>query len=126
MKDTLFVPQFHFSLLSVSALTNTSHFIVHFYHDHFEIQETSTWKMIGNGDKVGGLYILHKDIAPIVNKVYAQILNNRFGHPSFKFLEILRTQIHCDNIHHVHQDPVISVHLLNNVYYLLLLIIIFL
>lgn len=73
LKDTLFVPQFNFNLLSVSALTNDFRFMIHFYHARFEIQETSTKKMIGKGNKIGGLYILHTDTVDVVNKVSAHV-----------------------------------------------------
>lgn len=36
----LYVPQFNFNLLSVSALTNDSGLAVHFYHGSFNIQDT--------------------------------------------------------------------------------------
>ena len=47
LKDVLFVPQFKFNLISVSALSCGSQLIVSFLPDCFIIQELSTKKMIG-------------------------------------------------------------------------------
>ncbi|KAL5540434.1 hypothetical protein UlMin_044950 [Ulmus minor] len=58
LKDVLFVPQFKFNLLSVSAFTNDSQLTVSFLPDHFIIQDLNNKKMIGKGEKFEGLYVL--------------------------------------------------------------------
>lgn len=59
LKDTLYVPQFPFNLIPVSALTADSRLMVQFYHDQFIIQETSTKRMIGKGDRISDLYLFY-------------------------------------------------------------------
>ncbi|KAJ0078062.1 hypothetical protein Patl1_37338 [Pistacia atlantica] len=59
LKDVLFVPQFKFNLISVSALVTGSALTVSFLPDCFVIQDLSTKRMIGRGDKVQDLYILN-------------------------------------------------------------------
>ena len=63
LRKTLFVPQFQLNLLSVSALTSDAQVTVKFLHDSFVIQEVQGQRVIvGKGDCVGDLYILHFDI----------------------------------------------------------------
>ncbi|XP_031280999.1 uncharacterized protein LOC116139474 [Pistacia vera] len=59
LKDVLFVPQFKFNLISVSALVIGSALTVSFLPNCFVIQDLSTKRMIGRGDKVQDLYILN-------------------------------------------------------------------
>ena len=58
LKDVLYVLQFKFNVLYVSALTRGSHLTVNFLPDCFVIQEINNKKMIGKGDKVEDLYVL--------------------------------------------------------------------
>ena len=58
LKNVLFVPQIHFNLLFVSALTTDSSLDIHFIHDHFIIQDPHHKKMIGRGNKQNDLYTL--------------------------------------------------------------------
>ncbi|KAA8531071.1 hypothetical protein F0562_005780 [Nyssa sinensis] len=58
LKDVLYVPQFKFNLMSVSALTKGSQFTVNFFLDCFIIQEINSKKMISKGDKLKDLYVL--------------------------------------------------------------------
>ena len=62
LRKTLFVPQFQLNLLSVSALTSDAQVTDKFLHDSFVIQEVLGQRVIGKGDCVGDLYILHFDI----------------------------------------------------------------
>ena len=53
LRNVLFVQQFKFNLLSVSALTSTANdhgLIISFFHDSFCIQEIHSKKMIGKGE----------------------------------------------------------------------------
>ncbi|KAK0588496.1 hypothetical protein LWI29_001655 [Acer saccharum] len=95
LKDVLFVPQFKFNLLSVSALTNGSQLTVNFLHNCFIIQDLSSKRMIGKGEKFEDLYVL--DAATLnsvsttyVNNVSTHIWHNRLGHLSFKKLDSLK------------------------------------
>ncbi|KAK6128183.1 hypothetical protein DH2020_038072 [Rehmannia glutinosa] len=58
LTDVLFLPQFHFNLLSVSSLTSMSNLKVTFLSDSFSIQETRSQNQIGKGSHLGDLYIL--------------------------------------------------------------------
>ncbi|XP_068647970.1 uncharacterized protein [Aristolochia californica] len=58
LKDVLFVPQFKFNLIFVSALVTASGLIVSFFPDCFVIQDLSTQWTIGKGDKIQDLYVL--------------------------------------------------------------------
>lgn len=61
LKDVLFVPQFHSSLLSVSTLIAASPPTVTFFPNHFTIQDSINKKMIGKGDRCQDRYILDVD-----------------------------------------------------------------
>lgn len=58
LQDVLYVPQFQFNLLFVSALTTSSQLTFTFFTDHFIIQEIHNMSMIGKGNKLRDLYIL--------------------------------------------------------------------
>ena len=51
LKNVLFVPQFSFNLISVSAFAFDSSLIVTFSHDHFLIQDPHNSTMISRGNK---------------------------------------------------------------------------
>lgn len=110
LKDTSYVPRFAFNLISVSALTADSRLMIQFYHDQFIIQEISSKRMIGKGDRVGDLYLFYpishtSHITAAVNKVSASTWHNRLGHPSSKSLEVLKTLLPCDELHSLHLSP---------------------
>ncbi|XP_068655247.1 uncharacterized protein [Aristolochia californica] len=99
LKDILFVPQFKFNLISVSALVTASALTVSFFPDCFVIQDLSTQRTIGKGDKVQDLYVLraqHLSSAShvFVSNVSAHVWHNRLGHISFKRLDFLKDQLH--------------------------------
>ncbi|KAL5556239.1 hypothetical protein UlMin_038475 [Ulmus minor] len=77
LKDVLFVPQFKFNLISVSALVTGSGLTVSFLPDCFVIQDLSTKKMIGRGDKVQDLYILN---VHCLNSISHAFVNNVSAH----------------------------------------------
>ena len=101
LKDVLFVPQFTYNLISVTALTIASSLTITFFHDHFLIQELHSSKMIGTSNKFKDLYLFYSKtlIATIldnqssisvnhvlflVNNVSVNIWHHRLGHLSFK------------------------------------------
>lgn len=107
LRQVLYVPQFKFNLLSVSALTGDSQLVVHFHHSYFIIQEVRTNMMIGRGDRIGDLYILDPASYPptttsFASNVSVSIWHQRLGHPSFKILEPLQKQLKVDHLlpHH--------------------------
>ena len=57
LQDVLYVPEFHFNLISVSALTADTYLTIIFSSGHFTIQNHSS-KMIGKGDQLAALYVL--------------------------------------------------------------------
>lgn len=100
LHKVLYVPQFRFNLLFVSALTTDSSLAVHFYHDHFVIQEANSSR-IGRGNRIGDLYILNlqqlgSDSVSFVNKVSVELWHQRLGHPSSKVLTSLRDRLAYD------------------------------
>ncbi|KAL5812533.1 hypothetical protein ACOSQ3_027483 [Xanthoceras sorbifolium] len=106
LKDVLFVPQFQINLLSVSALLASSSLTIQFLHDGCVVQDLHTKKMIGRGDKVHGLYVLHKKNLQMhtvnsvsvasINNISAHIWHNRLGHLSFKKLDSIKDKLQCD------------------------------
>ena len=101
LKDVLFVPQFKYNLISMSALTYGSQFPISFILDCFIIQELNTTKMIGKGDKLEDLYILDTNTLKYVstffiNNVLDHVWHNRLGHLSFKHLNALKNHLHYD------------------------------
>lgn len=58
LENVLFVPEFHFNLVSVSALTHQHHYSVIFTSDYYVILDLTQAQMIGMGRQSGNLYIL--------------------------------------------------------------------
>lgn len=101
LKDVLYVPQFKFNLISISALTCGSNLTINFLPDCCSIQEHNTEKMIGKGDKFEDLYVLDKSnlnsvSTTFVNTVPAHIWHSRLVHASFGHLDTLKHHLHCD------------------------------
>ncbi|KAK0581916.1 hypothetical protein LWI29_019529 [Acer saccharum] len=62
LTDVLFVPQFKFNLLSVSALTSSSQLSVSFFTDSCVVQDINSMRMIGKGKKLESLYVLDANL----------------------------------------------------------------
>ena len=108
LKDVLYVPQFHFNLISDSALTKTTHLIFPFFPDCFTIKETQSQRMIGKGNTLEGLYVLDttKFSSTIhVNLVSVQTWHNRLGHLSSKYFDKLRDKLSCTNVKFSNNSP---------------------
>jgi hypothetical protein len=60
----LHVPGFPFNLLSISKITKALNCSVSFYPSLCIFQDLKTWRMIGMGHEVGGLYYM--DLAPSI------------------------------------------------------------
>ena len=59
LTDVLYVPQFKFNLISVSALTKTSTLTVTFFPGHYFIQNNKSLNVIGKGSQIADLYVFH-------------------------------------------------------------------
>lgn len=108
LEDVLYVPQFKFNLLSISALTKRSSISIKFLTDGCDIQDLYNLRMIGKGRRVGGLYILDSTMkygcnsvkhicnsdSVVMNNVDSYTWHNRLGHLSFKRLAGLKEQLH--------------------------------
>ena len=92
LKNVLFIPQFKFNLLSVSALTNGSKLIINFLHDCFIIQDINSQRMIGKGLKFEDLYVLD---TTTLNSVSTSCVNNVSTHVCI--INILKQQLHFKN-----------------------------
>ena len=111
LQDVLVIPLFKFNLLSVSSLTLASSLIIHFFHNHFLIQDQHSKMMIDKGKRVQDLYVFfmnnfkyvfdNSDIC--INNVYVQTWHNRLGHLSSKCIDLLQEQLQCKRISH--QSP---------------------
>ena len=101
LKDVLYVPQFHFNLISVSAIAKTINLIFHFFPDCFTIKETQSQRMIGKGNMLEGLYVLDTtnfSSTIHVHLVSAQTWHNRLGHISSKCFDKLRDKLSCTDV----------------------------
>lgn len=117
LRDVLFVPQFQLNLIFVNAFTTDCPLIVHFFHDHFTLQDNSTKMMIGMGGRINDMYILNpnnleatnshhpKPVSALVNKVSANLWNARLGHLSFKCLDLLKSQLAFTSTKCTFMDP---------------------
>ena len=109
----LFVLQFQFNLLSVSALITSSQLTIAFFPDHFIIQDVQNKRMIGKGNKIGDLYVfsaqnhnadLFTSSSVIsVNNVADHVWHYRLGHLSNQRLDTLKDKMNC-NISKFHNN----------------------
>ncbi|KAK0607139.1 hypothetical protein LWI29_010020 [Acer saccharum] len=65
LRDVLFLPQFKFNLLSVSALAKDSSLTVSFFSDCCLVQDHSNKRMIGKGKRLEDLYVLDNLVLPL-------------------------------------------------------------
>lgn len=111
LTDVLYVPQFRFNLLSVSALTTSSPTTFTFSCDHFIIQNSTQKRLIGKGERIGDLYILNHrstdnetlttETAISINRVDADLWHFRLGHLSTRLLLTMVDKLHC-NVSRIH------------------------
>jgi len=108
LSHVLYIPAFHYNLLSLSALSNTHSCNVIFSSDSFFIQHKQTMKMISKGELKDGLYILHSSCLAkscffviqnsLQNKnVIDCIWHYRVGHLSCKYLDLLKDICHMSS-----------------------------
>lgn len=111
LTDVLYVPQFRFNLLSVSALTTSSPTTFTFSCDHFIIQNSTQKRLIGKGERIGDLYILNHrstdnetlttETTISINRVDADLWHFRLGHLSTRLLLTMVDKLHC-NVSRIH------------------------
>ncbi|XP_010526680.1 PREDICTED: uncharacterized protein LOC104804180 isoform X2 [Tarenaya hassleriana] len=94
LSSVLFIPTFHYNLLSVSCLTQQTSCSVHFFRDSFIIQDLTRGLMIGKGKQLHNLYILemlHTSSTTIslpskfcttLSATTFDLWHHRLGHPS--------------------------------------------
>ena len=113
LTDVLFVPQFQFNLLSVSALTQSHKYSVNFLSHSCLIQDHSQAKMIELGKRHGNLYVL--DFSSLVSQSFdisatcnnfssspTKLWHYRLGHPSYAKIHTLKDDL---NISHIFETP---------------------
>ena len=88
-----YIPNFPFSLLSVSQLTKSLNCSVTFYPSYCVFQDLSSKKMIGGGREQNGLYYL-QPLPPqndfvALSKVSPHQWHCRLGHPSLQSLQLV-------------------------------------
>ena len=99
LKEVLFVPQFHFNLISISGFTNAIHLMLDFFPNYFIIQEIHSKRMIDKGKKLERLYVLNnKNLYSTAHvntvSVSVQSCHNRLSHLSSNCLDKLKDQLH--------------------------------
>ena len=101
LTDVLFVPQFKFNLIFVSALTNTSTLTVTLFPSNCLIQDNKSLKVIGKGRQLADLYAFHHNhpSTAFINSVSLHTWHNRLGNLSNKCLDYLKTHLSFDSVH---------------------------
>ncbi|KAK6160702.1 hypothetical protein DH2020_004083 [Rehmannia glutinosa] len=104
LKDGIFLPQFHFNLPSVRALTTMPGLVVTFLPDSFLIHGIHNQTLIGKGNRIGDLYILDSTapnifVNSVTNSSSAQLWYSRLGHLSWKHLNLLQHRLKLGHLH---------------------------
>ena len=109
LANVLFIPSFHFNLLSVSSLTRQDSISIHFSSDSCTLQDHSQERRIEMGNCVGNLYILNLNNLLSTSSCFSSVCNNitltqkelwhfRLGHPSDVKLQILKNELKFSQI----------------------------
>ena len=101
LENVLYVPQFRFNLLSVSALTQSHRCFIQFDSESCFSQDHLQGKMIWMGKRKGNLYILDPtNLFPIsgvcnhVSKKEHEVWHSRLRHLSYVRLNVLKNILH--------------------------------
>ncbi|XP_052203055.1 uncharacterized protein LOC127808520 [Diospyros lotus] len=112
LENVLYIPQFKFNLISVSALAAHSSLYFRFLSDSCIIQDLCHSRMIGKAEHMNGLYVIDSDslvfdkqsddrlcnsdeiVAHVVSK---DIWHNRLGHLAFEKLDMLSELLNFPN-----------------------------
>lgn len=97
LKDVLYIPEFSYNLLSVSAFLKNSRYSVNFSGHDCYLQDRLRSKMIGWVDLVDGIYLLRVPdhitalSSAVVCSVSIDVWHKSLGHPSFFSIELVET-----------------------------------
>uniref|UniRef100_A0A803NPK4 Integrase catalytic domain-containing protein n=1 Tax=Cannabis sativa TaxID=3483 RepID=A0A803NPK4_CANSA len=126
--NVLYVPDFKYSIMSVSALMSSANCFFIFHDDTCTIQDNSKKKMIGKGERHGDLFFLKSDSFATVfafsdSTISVDTLwHYRLGHPScikefplnkeLNFSQPISPNFHCSTCHYAKQKklPFLSNH----------------
>jgi hypothetical protein len=126
LTDVLCVPSFHFNLISVSKLVQSSACCLIFLSHYCFIQAFTPWRMIGLGKLHNGLYLLesptlqstlqssliqsshfsshsvNNSVASVSNLAGTKLWHCRLGHPSHDRMQLLHKLV--PDIHSINKD----------------------
>ena len=112
LKNVLYVPDFKHNLLSLSRLLESKDMIIVFYKEGCLLQDPSSKRIYGQGQKVGGLYKLVLDEVRQRSEVGAEILAgaiNKVGsdQKQYKTIDVKKMHVrlgHCSlsKLQHMH------------------------
>ena len=109
LKNVLYIPQFSFNLISVSALTRELPVKVCFSTKSCMLQDKFTLKKIDNVDLLYGLYVFNlKNIFATHSSICVVTIDNSFSwhqrldHPSTDALKSLRNNLHLKSFTSYH------------------------
>lgn len=99
LHDVLFVPSFHFNLVSVSSLLRRDKCSAHFFPEYCYIQDHTRALKIGEGSLLHNLYVLDFGQASVSFcgsvRVDEDLWHIRLGHPSLERLKLLTGLLPC-------------------------------
>lgn len=95
LQNVLFIPEFRLNLISINLLTSTLDSRVIFDPSTCEIHDRTKVSMIGQGRRIGNLYVLDiKEASVRVNKVVdIGTWHNRMGHASYSRLDLITNNL---------------------------------
>jgi len=112
LKNVLYIPEFSFNLISVSALTRDLPINLSFSTNNCIIQDKFTLRKIGSAELLYGLYVfnlgnssaVHSSICAVTND-NSSLWHQRLGHPSIETLKSLLLQLKFLTSHHCTTCP---------------------
>ena len=110
LHNVLFVPSFHFNILSISALTEQLNYSVNFFSTHCDIQDLTQARKIGMGRRFGNLYVLDSSNCFLVSNSLCNsaslsivdLWHYRLGHPSLDKLHLLQNDLNINTFSDSH------------------------
>lgn len=91
LDNVLFIPEFRLNLISISSLTTDLNTRVIFDHSSCEIQVFTKGLTIGQGKRIGNLYVLEASSSPVLVNAVADlsVWHKRLRHPFFSRLDVI-------------------------------------
>lgn len=113
LRGVLYIPDFQFNLLFISALATHMSVMIQFVGDSCLIQDKSSLQTIGRGEYWHGLYLIDAEYTDRIaatthvssSMSSAQLWHARLSHPSPKHLDVLKDILHCTFDKHSSIDP---------------------